>query len=563
MVHRTAPEGHRILICAPYGRDASSVAARLAASGYDACVCPALAQVAASFDHHTGAILLTDEALSGDVDALVQVVREQPAWSDAPFILLTSRYPESMQRAELAGRKLLTAVTNIVLLERPLGIRSLLSAVDTALRSRQRQFDLRDRLEELREHRQALEDKVAERTAALEAEMVNRAHAEAALRQSQKMEAVGQLTGGIAHDFNNMLSGIIGALEIVKRRIAAGRIDDLQRFMDAAWTSATRAASLTQRLLAFSRRQSLNPQVTDINALVGSLEVLLRRTINEQISLKTLLATDLPAAMVDANQLESAILNLAINARDAMPDGGLLTVETSAVSVDEARAAASLGVAVGGYVAITVSDTGVGMDADLLEKVFEPFFTTKPLGQGTGLGLSMVYGFAKQSGGQVRIQSTPGAGTSVIVYLPATHSAPDSEARPPIEPATAGEGECVLFVEDDSSVRMLIREVLQERGYYPIEAAEPQSALLILASEQRIDLLISDVGLPGMNGRQLAEAARKQRPELPILFITGYAENAAMRSGFLGSHMALITKPFAIEHLTAKIGEMIGSPIAH
>jgi signal transduction histidine kinase/CheY-like chemotaxis protein len=526
-------------------------------------VCPALAQVAARFDHHTGAVLLTDEALNGDVDALVQVVREQPPWSDAPFILLTSRYPESMQRAELAGRKLLTAVTNIVLLERPLGTRSLLSAVDTALRSRQRQFDLRDRLEELREHRQALEDKVAERTAALEAEMANRAHAEAALRQSQKMEAVGQLTGGIAHDFNNMLSGIIGALEIVKRRIAAGRIDDLQRFMDAAWTSATRAASLTQRLLAFSRRQSLNPQVTDINALVGSLEVLLRRTINEQISLKTLLATDLPAAMVDANQLESAILNLAINARDAMPDGGLLTVETSAVSVYEAPAAASLGVAVGGYVAITVSDTGVGMHADLLEKVFEPFFTTKPLGQGTGLGLSMVYGFAKQSGGQVRIQSTPGAGTSVIVYLPATHIAPDSEARPPIEPGTAGEGECVLFVEDDSSVRMLIREVLQERGYYPIEAAEPQSALLILASEQRIDLLISDVGLPGMNGRQLAEAARKQRPELPILFITGYAENAAMRSGFLGSHMALITKPFAIEHLTAKIGEMIGPPIAH
>jgi signal transduction histidine kinase/ActR/RegA family two-component response regulator len=436
-----------------------------------------------------------------------------------------------------------------------------LSAIDTALRNRQRQFDLRDRIEDLRESREALEIKVAERTAELKAEMINRAQAEAALRQSQKMEAVGQLTGGIAHDFNNMLSGIIGSLEILKRRIAAGRLDDVQRFMDAAWTSATRAAALTQRLLAFSRRQSLDAKIVDLNGLVGSLEVLLRRTINEQTILKIELAPDMPSGVVDCNQLESALLNLAINARDAMPEGGEITVATGSIVLDEDGAAASLGLGRGRYVTVSVSDTGVGMSPELLERAFEPFFTTKPLGQGTGLGLSMVYGFAKQSGGQVRIQSKPGAGTSVMLYLPATDTEPANELQSVHARIDGGDGESVLFVEDDASVRMLIRDVLQELGYFPIEAAEPESALPILASNQRIDLLISDVGLPGMNGRQLAEVARKHRPQLPILFITGYAENAAIRAGFLGSNMAMIMKPFAIDSLAAKIGEMTRSQI--
>jgi signal transduction histidine kinase len=554
--HKQSSEGLRILICAPFGRDASSVATRLAASGYEAQICTDLGEVAAAFNHRTGAVLITDEALNGNVDSLADAVAGQPPWSDAPFILLTSRHPDGLLLPEQAGRRLLGMVTNVVVLERPLGTRSLLSAVDTALRNRQRQFDLRDRIQELRESREALEIKVAERTAELKAEMINRAQAEAALRQSQKMEAVGQLTGGIAHDFNNMLSGIIGSLEILKRRIAAGRLDDLQRFMDAAWTSATRAASLTQRLLAFSRRQSLDAKIVDLNSLVGSLELLLRRSINEQSVLRIALAPDMPSGIVDSNQLESALLNLAINARDAMPDGGLLTVATGSIVLDEEADAASLGLARGRYVTISVSDTGVGMSPELADRAFEPFFTTKPLGQGTGLGLSMVYGFAKQSGGQVRIQSRPGAGTSVTLYLPATDTEPANDLQAPEPHIDGGDGESVLFVEDDASVRMLIRDVLQELGYFPIEAAEPESALPILASSQRIDLLISDVGLPGMNGRQLAEVARKHRPKLPILFITGYAENAAIRAGFLGSNMAMIMKPFAIDRLAAKIGEM-------
>jgi hypothetical protein len=555
VITKQPSEGHCILVCAPFGRDASGVAARLSGSGYDVRVCADVSEVAAAFDQRTGAVLLTDEALNGDVGALADAVGSQPPWSDAPFILLGSCHPDGMLLPEQAGQRLLRMVTNVVMLERPLGTRSLLSAIDMALRNRQRQFDLRDRIQELRESREALEIKVAERTAELKAEMTNRAHTEAARQQSQKMEAVGQLTGGIAHDFNNMLSGIIGSLEVLKRRIAAGRLDDVQRFMDAAWSSATRAASLTQRLLAFSRRQSLDPKIIDLNGLVGSLEVLLRRTINEQCTLRIELAAGLPSGIVDANQLESAILNLAINARDAMPHGGDLTVATGLAEVS-AELAASLGLARGRYVTVSVSDTGVGMDADLLARAIEPFFTTKPLGQGTGLGLSMVYGFAKQSGGQVRIQSKPGAGTSVTMFLPATNTEPADHLESAEHPADGGDGEWVLFVEDDAAVRMLIRDVLQELGYFPIEAAEPESALPILASDQRIDLMISDVGLPGMNGRQLAEVARRHRPQLPILFITGYAENAAIRAGFLGSNMAMIMKPFAIDSLAAKIGEM-------
>jgi signal transduction histidine kinase/CheY-like chemotaxis protein len=500
--HNRASEGRRILICAPSGRDCSSVAARLIASGYETQTCADLGALAAAVDHRTGAILITEEALNGNVEALADTVAEQPPWSDVPFILL---------------------------LERPLGTPALLNAVDAALGNRRRQVD--------------------------------RAQAEAARRQSKTMEAVGQLTGGIAHDFNNMLCGIIGSLEILKRRIAAGRLDDVQRFIDAASASATCAASLTQRLLAFSRRQSLDAKIVDLNRLVGSLNVSLRRTLNEQSALTIELAPGMPSGIFDAHQLESALLNLAINAREAMPDGGRIAVRTGSIELDDETAAASLGLATGRYVTVSVSDTGVGMSPDQLDRAFEPFFTTKPLGQGTGLGLSMVYGFARQSGGQVRIQSKPGAGTSVTLYLPATDSEPTEDLQTPAVQIDGGDRGSVLFVEDDASVRLLIRDVLQDLGYSPIEAAEPESALPILASDRRIDLMISDVSLPGMNGRQLAEVARKHRPLLPILFITGYAENAAIRAGFLGSNMAMIMKPFAIDSLAAKIGEMTRAPM--
>ena len=393
-----------------------------------------------------------------------------------------------------------------------------------------------------------LESRVEERSRELRA-------AEEALRQAHKMEAVGQLTGGIAHDFNNLLTGIIGSLDIVRRRIAGGRLSDVDRFIDAAVTSANRAAGLTHRLLAFSRRQSLDSQPIPVDRLVASMEDLLRRTLSENVSLELHSEQGLWTAEADANQLESALLNLAINARDAMPGGGVLRVETANAQVD---AAGADGLEPGDYVVMCVTDTGMGMTQEVLERAFDPFFTTKPIGQGTGLGLSMIYGFAKQSRGHVRITSQVGEGTAVKLYLPRFHGdAPPNETAAQTEAPRARAGETVLVVEDDAAVRMLVVDVLQELGYGFVEAVDGKSAAPILQSAQRIDLLISDVGLPGMNGRQLADIARQARPSLKVLFITGYAENAAVRGGFLEPGMEMITKPFALDALAAKIREML------
>ncbi len=412
-----------------------------------------------------------------------------------------------------------------------------------------------------------LEEQVRARTAELEdalarlkAETAEREQAEASLRQSQKMEAVGQLTGGIAHDFNNMLTGIIGSLDLMRRRIATGQVENLDRYMDIASASAGRAAALTHRLLAFSRRQTLDSKPVEINGLIHSMSNLLERAVNEKIDFEVVLAPDLPAGIVDPHQLENAILNLALNARDAMPDGGVLTVETSLVDLDEARVATRPGISPGRYVMVAVSDTGVGIAPDLIEKVFDPFFTTKPLGQGTGLGLSMVYGFVRQSGGQVRIHSQVGLGTSVKLYLPTTEARP-AAASIVASSAPHGHGERVLVVEDDAAVRMLVREVLEELQYYAVEFADPLAAVPYLKSEERIDLMICDVGLPGMDGRELAATARAHRPELPILFITGYAENAAIRSDFVGANMSMVAKPFSLDELGAKVSQMIDCPV--
>ena len=408
-----------------------------------------------------------------------------------------------------------------------------------------------------------LEAQVRERTAELEqalaqlkAETAERERAEASLRQSQKMEAVGQLTGGIAHDFNNMLTGVIGSLDFMRRRLAAGQTQDLDRYLEAASASAARAAALTQRLLAFSRRQALDPKPTDVNALIEFMSDLIERAVDERIEIRTVLAPDLPSGVIDTHQLENAILNLVLNARDAMPSGGQLTLETSVVDLDDAGAALRPGLAAGRYLVIAVSDSGVGMPPELIDKVFDPFFTTKPLGQGTGLGLSMVYGFARQSGGAVRIHSQVGAGTSVQLFLPTSDARPAPAAAPRSSPPT-GQGERVLVVEDDPAVRMLVREVLEELRYQAVEFADPLEATAYLGSGEHIDLMISDVGLPGMNGRELAETARTHYPDLPILFITGYAENAAMRSSFLSANMAMVSKPFSLEDLAAKVGEII------
>ena len=419
----------------------------------------------------------------------------------------------------------------------------------------------------LRDLNETLESRVGERTQALaevnlrlQSEMQERERAEDALRHAQKMEALGQLTGGIAHDFNNMLTGIIGSLDLMHRYIAAGRSAEIARFTEAAISSAHRAAGLTHRLLAFSRRQSLNRQRLDPNDLVHSLEDLFSRTMGEHLELRLHLAPEVWPVTTDASQLENALLNLVINARDAMPDTGVLTIETANCHLDASPEGATLEpVRPGDYVMFRVSDNGSGMSAPVLAKAFDPFFTTKPIGQGTGLGLSMIYGFAQQSGGQVTLHSRPDEGTCVRLYLPRhlqQATVPQSE-RAPAAPPMAQAGESVMVVEDDPAVRMLVLDVLDELGYRAHAASEASAALALLETGLKIDLLVTDVGLPGLNGRQLAEIARQQRPQLKVLFMTGYAEKAAERHGFLAEGMDMISKPFSMEVLASKIRDMI------
>ena len=384
---------------------------------------------------------------------------------------------------------------------------------------------------------------------------------EEALRQSQKMEAVGQLTGGIAHDFNNLLQGIVGSLDLVQKRIADGRLGEVQRFVNGAMTSANRAAALTHRLLAFSRRQPLDPKPVKVNPLVASMEDLLRRTMGEKIEIELALASGLWTTLCDQNQLENSILNLSINARDAMPDGGRLTIETCNAHLDQAYAAANSDVDPGEYVCVRVSDTGTGMTPDVVARAFDPFFTTKPIGQGTGLGLSMIYGFARQSDGHVKIDSQPGMGSAINLYLPRYSGDEDVQAtsEQSAEAEPSGSGQTVLVVEDEALVRLLIVDVLDELGYKAVEAVDGPSGLRVLQSQQRIDLLITDIGLPGLNGRQVADAARLQRPDLKVLFMTGYAENAAITKGILNAGMQMITKPFAMDALTKRIRDLMQS----
>ncbi|MDO7844128.1 PAS domain S-box protein [Sphingomonas immobilis] len=383
---------------------------------------------------------------------------------------------------------------------------------------------------------------------------------EEALRQSQKMEAVGQLTGGIAHDFNNLLQGITGSLDMIQTRLDQGRPGDLGRWLTGAKTSASRAAALTHRLLAFSRRQPLDPRPVRANPLISSMEDMLRRSLGERVELELVLAGGLWLTRCDPNQLESALLNLVINARDAMPEGGRLVIETCNAHLDSLYAARDRDVRPGQYICICVTDTGTGMSKETIARAFEPFYTTKPIGQGTGLGLSMIYGFTRQSEGYARIYSELGEGSTIKLYLPRYRGAEDPEdILPSLSEVPAADGEVVLVVEDEPVVRGLIVEVLGELGYRAIEAEDGPKGLEILQSSRRIDLLITDIGLPGLNGRQVADGARAVRPALKVLFMTGYAENAALASGFLEPGMAMITKPFAMEALATRIREIIES----
>ena len=374
------------------------------------------------------------------------------------------------------------------------------------------------------------------------------------------MEAIGQLTGGIAHDFNNLLAGVMGSLELMNNRIKQGRGNEVARYIAAAQESSKRAAALTQRLLAFSRRQTLSPAQTDVNRLVQSMENLIRSTIGPSIEVHVAAAGDLWMTEVDPNQLEIALLNLCLNSRDAMPTGGRLTIATSNFLVD-ARMAREGELTVGEYVSLSVSDTGSGMTPDVMARAFDPFFTTKTLGSGTGLGLSMIYGFVKQSGGHVRLYSEVNRGATATIYLPRLMSKSDivqAQSSSMTEPRSMIGGR-VLVVDDEAMVRMLVREVLDDFGFTSLEAGDGAAALEILRSDASVDLLVTDVGMPNMNGRQLADAARRLRPGLKVLFITGYAENAVINHGHLGVGMQILTKPFLMEALGNKVRDMLGT----
>lgn len=414
--------------------------------------------------------------------------------------------------------------------------------------------------------------RTAELTAAnqrLNEEAEERGRVEEALRHSMKMEAVGQLTGGLAHDFNNLLAVISGSLQLIGKRVSQGRHTEIDRYLDAASTSLERAAALTHRLLAFSRRQTLDPKPTAANSMIEGMWDILSQTVGPSIKIETTLSPDLWQSLCDPNQLENALLNLIINARDAMPDGGHIQIETSNCVLTNWRGPQtddfSGRVPNGEYVALFVTDTGSGMPPAVIERAFDPFFTTKPIGQGTGLGLSMIYGFVQQTGGHVLLRSSEGQGTTVAIYLPrylGAEAASDVSAASVLSPH-AESGVAILLVEDEPAVRLVMADILSDNGYTVLEADTGQAALRLILSPARIDLLLTDVGLPGgMNGRQLADAARQHRSELKVLFVTGYDEQAALETGLMEAGMAIMTKPFNIDSLTLKVQDIMQGPSA-
>ena len=391
-------------------------------------------------------------------------------------------------------------------------------------------------------------------------EALRREHLEAQMRQAQKMDALGQLTGGMAHDFNNMLAVVISSLNLLKRRMQRGETD-VARFIDGAMEGAERAANLTRRLLSFARRQALAPEPIDANKFVASISDLLRRTLGEQIRLETVLAGGLWRIHADAGELETAILNLAVNARDAMPDGGHLTIETANAHLDHAYAAEHIGLPPGQYVLVAVSDSGEGMSREVMSQAFDPFFTTKSVGKGTGLGLSQVHGFVHQSQGHVKIYSELGSGTTVKIYLPRFHGAdaPMPSKRPDAKEIVQGHAEVMLVVEDEEQVRRLSVEALTELGYTVLEAPGGAAALRVIDERPDIALLFTDIVMPDINGRKLADEAVRRRPNLKVLYTTGYTSNAIIHNGVLDPGVHLVTKPFTLEHLAAKISEALAS----
>jgi signal transduction histidine kinase/ActR/RegA family two-component response regulator len=573
------PDTHseRALVLAPHGRDADVAVGILGERGLLALVCPDLTALLEEIDLGAGVVVLTDEAIrSADIRGLAGWVRSQPPWSDLPFVLLTER-GGGLERNPAAGRQM-EALGNVAFLERPFHPTTLISVVTTALRGRRRQYEARARLQalhesesharraeaELRRLNETLEGHVAERTAELAAanrqlvaQIEERERVESTLRQMQRLEAVGQLTSGVAHDFNNLLTVVLGNIGFIERSPSALADAKLRQRLSHMRLAAERGAKLTSQLLAFSRRQRLEPRSIDLNEALASMRDLLHSSMGGSVEINTVFRLGLWHAFADPTQIELVVLNLVINARDAMEIGGSIKLETANVTVGPPYRPEEP--AAGDYVMISVTDTGSGMSKEVLAKAFEPFFTTKEIGKGSGLGLSQVLGFAKQSGGGIRIETRVGEGTSVKVYLPRaakddiTEVADDTAAlkRHPRK------GAIILLVDDDSAVREVTASTLREHGYVVLEVGSGGAALDLLDGHATVDLALLDFAMPGMNGVEVARQVRSKFPALPILFVTGYADKTALQE--IGD-ARIIKKPFVGDELANKVSAALANP---
>lgn len=550
---QSGPISERAIILAPSGRDGQIAQLILSEAGCAAIVCPDLNGLYEGISKGAGLAIIANEALiDADLHSIGYLIENQPLWSDFPIILLTQndrrigRDPVAVELAELLG--------NVTFLERPFHPTTLISLVRSAVRARRRQYEARTRLRELAEERASLsklsatlEKRVLERTSQLTSEVATREKAQEQLLQSQKMEAIGQLTGGVAHDFNNLLMAVMGNLELLSKRLPND--PHCQRLIDGAMQGAKRGASLTQRMLAFARRQDLRAESTDLTAVLMQMRDLLDRSLGPQIDLQLHVPEDLPPAQIDANQVELAILNLAINARDAMPNGG-----TICIRVDNDVGETPAGLRKGAYLRLQVSDTGSGMDAATLKQAVEPFYSTKLVGKGTGLGLSMVHGLAIQLGGTLELSSEVGRGTTATLWFPVSTN-PVKTVRPAIVPNAAVKVRpaTILLVDDDFLISMSTVDMLQDLGHTVIEANLPKRALEILETGQRIDLMITDQAMPGMTGTELAEIVRREHPDLPILLATGYSDLPSGQS----TSLPRLQKPYQQSQLQEQINRLL------
>jgi signal transduction histidine kinase len=554
----------RVLILTPTGRDAVAMADVLGKARFDSLVTVDVGELVHEASRGAGAVFIAEEALISGYSSLSAWAQDQPAWSDLPFIVFSSRINSRWLHA-FRGQ-LAKDLHNVTLLERPVQTITLVSALRTALRARQRQYELRAHLQAQAQAAQQLEALVEARTFELAAtneklnrEIIEREKVEEQLRHAQKMEAIGRLTGGIAHDFNNMLAIVVGALDILGRRLKD--VDpNVRKYIQSASAGAQRAAQLTQRLLAFSRQTALKPQTIDVNKLINNMSELLRGSLGRAIVLEAVGAGGLWPVYADAVQLENAILNIALNGRDAMPDGGKLTIELQNMYLDKRYAAENLGVTEGQFLMISITDTGVGMTAETMNKVFEPFFTTKGVGKGTGLGLSQVYGFVKQSQGHIKIYSEVGKGTSVKIYLPRHLQGAEPET-PEIRDSFGprAQQELILVVDDEPAVRDVAVDALNELGYRVLSAFDGKTALELIDRTPEIELLFTDIVMPEMSGSKLVEEALRRRPDLKVLYATGFTRNAVVHNGVVGRGVHLIGKPYSLDELSNKIREVLDS----